>query len=114
MRELPFNVDIIHESVNGGDHVVKYEAVLALSDEQGPVRAELMSLVPSDADDQQVQLAVESVERGARSALAGRSALSGRAAVVRLYNFVIHPIDFRAYKCEQYTSRVIEAVLREV
>jgi hypothetical protein len=105
---ISFNVSVVRQTSGGGDHLVKYDAVLQLSGRNGAVRVEMVSVYPANADPTMVQEAIESVERGAVRALAGN------AAVLWLHNFVIHPTDFRPSKCEEYTFEAIREAVRNV
>jgi hypothetical protein len=106
MRRFPFEVSVVRQTSGGGDHLVKYEGVVEIAGGKGPVRVEMVSVIPPTTTPQAIQEATESVERGVARALCGD------AAKVWLHNFIIHPTDFWPKKCEQYTFEAIEAAVR--
>jgi hypothetical protein len=108
MQQLSFKVSEAHQTSGGGDHIIKYDAVLQLTGTNGPVRVEMVSFLPPNANRSLVEQAVASVERGAVRALVGN------AAILRLHNFVIHPTDFRPKKCEEYTFDAIKEAIRRL
>jgi hypothetical protein len=106
MRCFPFKVSVARQTSGGRDHLVKYDGVLEITGGKGPVRVEMVSVIPRTATREEIREATESVERGAARALCGE------AANVWLHNFIIHPTDFWPKKCEQYTFEAIEAAVR--
>ena len=105
MMRLPFKVSVVRQTSSGGDHIVKYDGVLDLTDEMGPVCVEMISYYPATADPKLIQSAIESVQRGTAKALVGKG------GTLRLYNFAIHPTDFRPGKCEEYTCDAIRSAI---
>jgi hypothetical protein len=107
MNLLTFDVREVHQHASGGSHLVKYSAELELLDELGNFSVEMLSVYPPDASAATAELGRQMIQRGVVRALEG----TGKAARVRVRDFVIHPVDFRPLKVEEYTFRAVRRLL---
>jgi hypothetical protein len=107
---LSFDVREIHQTASGGSHVVIYSAEIELLDVSQPLSVEVLTVDPPDSPADAKELGRQMVQRGAVRAFAG----TGKAARIRVRDFVIHPVDFKPKRVEEYTFRAIRGVLAGV
>jgi hypothetical protein len=103
---LELRVHKVCQTASGGSHVTIYEADIELV--AGGV-VEVVSPYPEDADPADVDRAKEAIRRGAEEVLRPR----GLGAIIRVGRVVIHPIDFKPRRFEQYTVEELRRVLAE-
>lgn len=104
---MDLHVSRICQTSSGGDFVVKYEAAVEVTPGDMRVDVEVLSTYPQDADAELVQRAKDSIRRGAETVLHPR----GEGASIRLSRLVIHPVDFKPSRFEQFTAEEFRRIL---
>jgi hypothetical protein len=104
---LELHVRKIVQTASGGSHVTIFDATLELV--PGNVQVEVLSVDPQDAQPADVDAARDAIRRGAEQVLQPLE----QGARIRVWRLVIHPIDFKPLRFEQYTALELARVLGE-
>jgi len=94
-------------AASSGSFVVKFEAAVELLATERKVYVEIVSVLPPDADPRWVDNARESIRRGAESVLTPL----GMGATICVRRVVIHPVDFKPAKYEQFTAEEFRRII---
>lgn len=107
---MKYKVHKVQQAASSGSHVTIYEADLEFNSDRGVVQVfcPLESMDGGDGrnDEDDVQRVAEAIKRGAEKALTSR----GVGAIIRVSRVVIHPIDFKPRKYEQYTTEELDRI----
>jgi len=99
---LELSVHKVCQTASGGSHVTRYEADLEFV--PGPVQIQVGRVDPANASAQSIEMAVTAIRQGAERVLQPR----GQGAIIRIKHLVIHPIDFKPRRYEQYTAEELD------
>jgi hypothetical protein len=105
---MQLRVHKVVQAASGGSHVTIYEAEIEIV--PGGVQVEILGVYPEDAFPEGVDAARDAIRRGAERVLQPR----GLGAIIRVQRVVIHPVDFKAKKFEQYTVEELTRLLGEL
>ena len=108
MTLLTYKVSEVRLSSGAGDYIVKYTAEVETTQDPNAVHVVMVSLHPG-SETTFIQAAVESVREAAVEVLSAH----GLGAVIRLYDFVIHPVDFKPHRCKQFTKQYLAEALSQ-
>ena len=95
----------VQQAASGGSHVTIYEAEVDLI--PGGSGVEVQGIRPDDGAPGAAELAASAIRRGAERALRPH----GLGAVIRVTRVVLHPVDFKPSKFEQYTAQELGRLL---
>jgi DNA/RNA-binding domain of Phe-tRNA-synthetase-like protein len=104
---LELHVRKIVQTASGGSHVTIFDAEIELT--PSDVRVEVLSVSPENAAQEDVDAARAAIQRGAEQVLQPLQ----QGSVIRVWSLVIHPIDFKPQRFEQYTTEELARVLGE-
>jgi hypothetical protein len=104
---LELSIHKVAQAASGGSHVTIYEAEVEFV--ASGVQVEVLGVHPNDALPAYVDVARDAIRRGAEKVLQSR----GQGAIIRIKRLVIHPIDFKPRKFEQYTAEELARLLAE-
>jgi hypothetical protein len=108
MALITYNVQEARQTSSGADYIVKYTAEVETNNDPSDVQIVMVSLYPG-SEEIYIQAAVESVREAAVEVLSAY----GIGAVVRLHDFVIHPVDFSPQRCKEVTKRYLAEALKQ-
>jgi len=104
---MQLRVRKIAQAGSGGSHVTIYDADVQLIGDG--VQVEVVNVDPKDTMQADVDAARNAIQFGAEKVLRPR----GQGAIIRIDRLVIHPVDFKPRKYEQYTTEVLTRLLVE-
>lgn len=102
---MELRVHKVAQAASGGSHVTIYDADIELVSGQPGVQ--VLGSEPRDALPGLYQEAAESIRRGAEHVLRPL----GLGAVIRISRLVLHPVDFKPRKFEQYTAEALRRLV---
>lgn len=108
MTLLTYKVSEKCLTASSGSFIVKYTAEVETTQDPNAVHVVMVNLYPG-SEEAYTQAAVESVREAAVEVLSAH----GLGAVIRLYDFVIHPVDFKPYYCKRYTKQYLAEALSQ-
>jgi hypothetical protein len=100
---MKYKVHKCCQSASGGSHVTIYDADLEFTVNRGDIQ---VILPPGQEAAVDVQEAAEAIKKGAETALTPR----GVGAIIKLSRVVIHMVDFKPRKFEQYTTEELDRI----
>jgi len=104
--EVTFNVSEVCQTASGGSYFVKYQA--RVPEEPHLKAVYIKSTVPADADNELLQSGQQAMARGTAKALSAM----GQGFDLTVTDFVVHPIDFKPSKVEQFTQQAVTEALQ--
>jgi hypothetical protein len=108
MALFTYKVSEVRITSGAGDYIVKYTAEVETTADPDVVQVIMVSLHPS-SETIYTQDAVEAVREAAVEVLSP----GGHGAVIRLHDFVIHPVDFKPHVLKKFTKQYLaEAIDR--
>lgn len=102
---MELHVHKVIQTSSGGDHVTIFDADFTLVN--GDIQVEIVATDPIDANTIAVAEARDAIQRGAAAALDPYN----QGAIIRVQRIVIHPVDFKVRRFEQYTTEAVRQLL---
>jgi hypothetical protein len=104
---LELRVNKVAQAASGGSHVTIYEADVKLV--PGGSDVQVVGMPQKDALPGAAEAAAEAIRRGAEHVLRPL----GLGAIIRVGRIVLHPVDFKPRRFEQYTAEELRRLLAE-
>jgi hypothetical protein len=104
---LELRVHKVQQAASGGSHVTIYEADVEFV--PGGAGVQVLGSEPRDALPGDYGRAAESIRHGAEQVLGPL----GLGAVIRIARIVLHPVDFKPRKFEQYTAEELRRLVEQ-
>lgn len=104
---MQLSVRKVAQAASGGSHVTIYEADVEFV--TGGSGVQVFGSEPRDALPGYYQEAAEAIRKGAEQVLGPL----GLGAVIRIGRIVLHPVDFKPRKFEQYTAEELRRLLEQ-
>jgi hypothetical protein len=104
---LELRVHKVQQAASGGSHVTIYEADVEFV--SGTAGVHVLGSEPRDALPGCYQLAIESIRKAAEQVLGPL----GLGAIIRIGRIVLHPVDFKPRRFEQYTAEELRRLVEQ-
>lgn len=102
---LELRINKVQQTASGGSHVTIYEGAVEFVAASAGVQ--VLCSEPPDSLTGYYQQAIDSIRKGAESVLGPL----GLGAVIQIGRIVLHPVDFKPRKFEQYTAEELKRLV---
>jgi|GEM_PF-2086115 len=107
MSRITITVNESCQSSSAGDFIVRYRGELDIVSNSREITIDCVSTYPSEVDAEQKDAALEAIRVGFASVLHSREC----GAHVRVFDLLIHPVDFSTWKFESFSAKYLAAAL---
>lgn len=102
-----YTVREICQTASSGSYVVGYTAEIELTDDPTIIEIDVLSTKPADADKNFINYAAEHTREGFAEVLEPL----GRGAKVRIYDLVLHAVDYNSIRQRAFSAQHLAAAL---